>query len=100
MIYSPRQSYRNGILLYSRADEDQSWRRRKGESFCCRMQQVFSPLCVVSARITRRRRGEERRRGRRMARESGCATSAAFRLTFPCSWMKTGQWALLGTGLL
>lgn len=54
------QSYRNGILLYSRADEDQSWRRQKRESCCWRMHQVFSPLCVVSARITT---VEEERRG-------------------------------------
>lgn len=60
VMYSRRQSYRNGILLCSRADEDQSWRRQKRESCCWRMQQVFSPLCVVSARITT---VEEERRG-------------------------------------
>lgn len=54
------------------------------------MQPAFSPLCVVSARITAvvEEEEEEEMRGRRKARKSGCLTSAAFSLTFPWSHIK------------
>lgn len=61
------------------------------------MQPAFSPLGIVSARITTVE--EEKRRGRRIARESGCLIRAAFKSTFSCSRIKTGQWALLLMGL-
>lgn len=52
------------------------------------MQPAFSPLCVVSARITAVEEEEEEVRGRRKARKSGSLMSAAFSLTFPWSHIK------------
>ena len=50
-------------------------KEEEGRQPCCwRMQPAFSPLCVVSARITTVT--EEEMRGRRMARKSGCPTIA------------------------
>lgn len=69
------QKQRPAVQGSSLAVEDQSWRRQKREPCCWRMQPTFSPLCVVSARITtveearRREEREEDGRGERVCDE-------------------------------
>lgn len=62
------------------------------------MQAEFSPLCFVSARITTM--VEEEKETRWEARERRCAPNVAFRLMFLYPQKKTGQRALICTGLL
>lgn len=73
MIYSckqPLQKERPAGRVDSLAVEDQSRRRQKREPCCWRMQQAFSPLCVVSARITTvEEEREEDGRGERLCDE-------------------------------